>query len=395
MSLTSAFFLTTLGLIAAGSVVGAWFLWPRLAGPGWQRGAGRAGTLVLVQVTGVALVAGLVNAQFDFYPTLPSLFGSEGVTALQGDSRPLTGWVSTQAPDAAVVALNHPVHTPWGDLWRDPRSAAWGAGSSLEGDLRGAVSHLANGRLRVWLPQQYDDPAYRHYAFPVVVSLSGYPGNPVSWWKTGFPARAQAAIDDHTVTPFIFVALTPDPSPTRDTECTNVPRGPQAETFLASDLPDDVTHLLRAAAPGVSWALMGDSTGGYCSTKLAMDHPRSFPTAISFGGYFHAITDVTTGNLDGGSLAHRRMRDLIWKATHLPLPRISVLLTAATGDRTTVPDARAFAAVARPPMVVTRLVTQGGGHNWPTWSGQLPQVLDWLGQHLKPEPGLPALLQES
>ncbi len=46
-------------------------------------------------------------------------------------------------------------------------------------------------------------------------------------------------------------------------------------------------------------------------------------------------------------------------------------------------------------MVVTRLVTQGGGHNWPTWSSQLPQVLVWLGQHLKPAAGLPPLLQES
>ena len=395
MSLTSGVFLSALALLAAGSVAAAWLLWPRLAGPGWSLGAARAGTILLVQVSGVALVAGMVNAQFDFYPTLPALFGSEGPTALQGDARPLTGWVTTDQPDAALTALVHPVHTPWGDLWRDPRTVAWGAGASLEGDLRGAVSHLSNGRLRVWLPAQYQEPAYRHYAFPVLMSLSGYPGNPVSWWKSGFPLKAQSAIDARQVTPFILVALTPDTSPTRDTECTNVPRGPQAETFLATDVPSDVTHLLRAAEPGRGWALMGDSTGGYCSAKLAMDHPQSFPTAVSFGGYFHAISDITTGNLDGGSVAHRRMRDLIWKATHLPPPSVSVLLTAATGDRTTVPDARAFAAVARPPLQVTRLVTQGGGHNWPTWSDQAPQVLSWLGQHLRPDPGLPAYVQQS
>lgn len=393
MSLTSGIFLAGLVVAAVGSAVGAWFVWPRLAPSGWRPGLARAGVIGVVQLTGVALVAGLVNAQFDFYPTVAALFGSVGPTALQGDARPISGWVSTSAPDAAVMAASHPVHTPWGDLWRDPRSTSWGAGSSLEGDLTGAVSHQTNGRLRVWLPAQYDEPAYQHYTFPVVMSLTGYPGNPVAWWKSGFQRMAQAAIDERTVTPFILVALTPDPSPTRDTECTNVPHGPQAETFLATDVPDDVTHLLRAARPGPQWALMGDSTGGYCSTKLAMDHPTSFPTAISFGGYFHAITDITTGNLDGGSAAHRRARDLIWLATHRPRPPISVLLTAATGDRTTVPDALAFAAVAKPPLSVTRLVTQGGGHNWPTWSAQVPSVLSWLGQHLRPDLGLPSVVQ--
>jgi S-formylglutathione hydrolase FrmB len=382
MSLTSTGFIVVLVLLAAGSVGLALWAWRRLANPGWRPAALRLGTLLLVQVTGVALMASVINAQFDFYPTVQALFGQVGPSALQNGTRPTAGWVTSTSSDAAAIALKRPVRTPWGQLWADPQNASYGAGYTLDGELTGAVSHQSNSRLRVWLPAQYEQPAYRHHRFPVVMVLTGFPGNPLSWWKDRFPLLAQRAIDAHTMPPFVAVVLTPDPSPTRDTECANVPNGPQIKTFLGVDVPSDIGHLVRAAPPGHEWAAMGDSTGAYCSMLLAMDYSKTFPTAVSFGGYFNAITDITTGNLDGHSAAHKHLRDLQWQVTHLPPPPVSMFLTAATGDRTTVPDARAFVAAARPPLRASLLVTQGGGHNWGTWKTQLPAVLRWLGQRL-------------
>jgi S-formylglutathione hydrolase FrmB len=389
MSLTSTPFLAALAIIAVGSAAAATVWWHRLAGSGRRVLAARVGAILLVQWTGVALVAGVVNAKFDFYPTLSALMGNVGASALQNGGRPTSGWVTIHSDNAASVALHHPTRTPWGDLWIDPDSPSYGVGTSLEGELLGAVSHQHNSRLRIWLPRQYADPAYASYKFPVVVTFTGFPGNPLTWWKTGFVQRAQSAIDSGEVTPFVIAALTADPTPTRDTECTNVPRGPQIETFLSVDVPNDLRHLVRAAPLGASWAVMGDSAGGYCSMLLGLDHPNVFHNVVSLGGYTNAITDVTTGNLDGGSAAHRRMRDLLWKVKHEPPPNLSMLMAAATGDRGSVPMAFNMAMAARAPLRITRLVTQGGGHNWVTWEAQLPLVLRWLGRHLSPAAGLP------
>jgi esterase/lipase superfamily enzyme len=390
MSLTSVPFLVVLALLAVASSVAAAVWWRRLAGAGIPMVAARVATILVVQGTGVALVAGLVNAHFDFYPTLPALFGEVGPSALQNGGRPTHGWVSTQANGAVSLALHHPTHTPWGDLWLDPDNRSYGVGTTLEGQLVGATSHQHNSRLRLWLPRQYDEPAHASYHFSLVLGLTGFPGNPLAWWKSGMIREMQQAIDHGTVAPFVLAAMTPDPTPTRDTECTNVPHGPQIETFLGIDVPNDLEHLVRLAPLGSSWAAIGDSTGAYCSMLLALDHPTTFPTVVSFGGYVHAITDVTTGNLDHGSVLHREERDLVWKVRHQTPPAVSILMTAATGDRGTVPDAFALAQAARYPLVVHRLITQGGGHNWPTWQAQMPTVLQWLGVRLQPASGLPS-----
>ena len=44
----------------------------------------------------------------------------------------------------------------------------------------------------------------------------------------------------------------------------------QAETFFAQDIPTAASEAYRVAAQPSGWALMGDSTGGYCAAKLAI-----------------------------------------------------------------------------------------------------------------------------
>ncbi|NJP83149.1 esterase family protein, partial [Streptomyces sp. AA8] len=65
----------------------------------------------------------------------------------------------------------------------------------------------------------------------------------------------------------------------RDTNCTDVPGGPQALTFFNEDVPLAVTDVYRASdAPG-SWGAVGNSTGGYCALKLAMTNPARYGAA--------------------------------------------------------------------------------------------------------------------
>jgi S-formylglutathione hydrolase FrmB len=389
MSLTTWWLLTVLGVIAAGSLVATVALWDQLAGGEGRRWAGRAGLIFVVQVSGVALLAGIVNAQNDFYPTLGSLIGrGPGTGQLQaaGDA-PTAGWVSVSTTDAATTAIVHPVHTPTGSLWLDPDNASYGAGTTLQADLSGPLSHQYDDQVRIWLPPQYTEPAYRNYRFPVVVGLTGYPGNSFTWWHAAqLPQMASAAIAQHRIAPFVAVVLTPDLVPPRDTECANVPRGPQVQTFLARDLPDDLQRMVRVVPPGPGWAIIGDSTGGYCSVLLSLRYPHVYPTAVSLAGYFHAITDFTTGNLDGGSKLHKELRDPTWLATHTQAPSISLLLAGATGDSTSVPDLEAFARIVREPTVVDTLISPGGGHNWETWTPQMISALGWIGSRIVAPP---------
>ncbi len=383
MDLTSSWFLTGLAVLAVGSVVATLVLWSRLAGSDPASWLGRAGLLVLVQVTGVSLLAGLVNAQNDFYPTLGSLLGSAPGSAAVLSGVPASGWVTLTSGNAGLIAMHHPVRTASGSLWLDPRSASYHAGTTLDATLAGSVSHLTASDVKVWLPPQYGRGSHRGQVFPVVMVLTGYPGNTNAWWRQAhIPQVAAAAIARHAIPPFILLAVNPDVAPPRDTECTDVTGGPAVQTFLRSDVPIDLQHLLAVRTPQAGWAVMGDSTGGYCATLLALRYPGEFHYAVSLGGYFTPITDFTTGNLDGGSGRHRDLRNPMWLLAHRPGPSVHLLLCGATGDHRSVPALEALAAAARPPTSVSTLVLRGGGHNWTTWNVQIPLALKWIGQQL-------------
>ncbi len=71
----------------------------------------------------------------------------------------------------------------------------------------------------------------------------------------------------------ILVMLRPTVAPPRDTECVDIPGGPQTETFFAKDLPEAVTASYRAGKEADDWGIIGNSTGGYCALKIGLHHP--------------------------------------------------------------------------------------------------------------------------
>jgi len=185
---------------------------------------------------------------------------------------------------------------------------------------------------------------------------------------------------EHRELPTVFVMLSSTVAPPRDTECTNVPRGPQAETYLAQELPSAVERAFRVR-PG-DWGVIGDSTGGYCAAKFAMYQRNSFVAGVSLSGYYHTLSDWTTGNLWGGSLVVERSNDLEWRLAHQPVPSADLYLTISKQERGAegYADTLRFLHLVRPPMHVTAAVAAQGGHNFGTWSRQLPQAMTWLSE---------------
>ena len=233
------------------------------------------------------------------------------------------------------------------------------------------------------LPPGYDTAAEATHRYPVVVFLPGYPGTPTTWLHA---LQLQQVLDAEEaakrVPALIAVLPTMNVAAPRDTECTNVPNGPQASTWLGTDVPQVLSRQTRALPPGADWAVTGYSTGGFCTAKMLLTHTESYRTGAVLSGYFTAGTDITTGDLFGGSEQVRQQNDPLWLVSHRPTPPSNLLTVWSAQDPETAGPTQAFLKAVRPPLKVEELRLARGGHNTQVWLGVLPQVLDWIGAHL-------------
>ncbi|HEY0238185.1 MAG TPA: alpha/beta hydrolase-fold protein [Friedmanniella sp.] len=240
----------------------------------------------------------------------------------------------------------------------------------------------AQAPVLVWRPPQYDQPAYARTKFPVLMVLPGQPSTPaVMFSHFGFGAAATGAIAAHVVKPFVAVFPPLMTNPPRDTECTDVPRGPQAETWLATDVRAAVLQHERVSSWVGSWAATGYSTGAFCAAKLMLAHPTEFSQAAGFGGYYQPLTDRTTGNLFDGSRARYDANSpvFLYQRSGLESDHRLLLITGQQDLDSYAPTERML-AVAKGDPGVSSLVFPTGGHNYHNYAAAMPDVLRWLGQ---------------
>jgi hypothetical protein len=251
------------------------------------------------------------------------------------------------------------------------------------------VRHPSVGRddqVIVWLPKQYDEPAYAHHRFPVMMFLAGQPSSPeLAFTQFGFARDATQLIAAHEVPPFVAVLPTLMVSPPRDTECTDVPGGPAAETWLSTDVPHFMTTHFRTAARGRDWSVGGWSTGGFCAAKLVTSHPAWFSSAVSFGGYYQPITDHTTGSLFAGRRALKHHNSPQWLYGHLGgLHGSRLLLVAGRQDRESWLSTRKMLRASYLDPAVSSISFPDGGHNYRNYSAYLPQGMVWSARGWRP-----------
>jgi S-formylglutathione hydrolase FrmB len=333
--------LLTTALALALPIAAAWW-WSR---PG-RRGAGVTaallGAVVLAQVLAVGGVFLWVNRSYAFYTSWGDLTGHTrgdvGVTVRQAT-----------APDHSRTEVL-PVHT-----------------------VAGTTTHAL-----VWLPKQYDEPAYAHRRFPVVVFLPGQPSTPNALYsKFGVGQVASAAIDSGKVAPFVAVMPPLMTNPPRDTECTDVPGGPQAETFLSTDVPQAVQHALRVQPPGPAWTLAGWSTGAFCAAKIGMSHPQDWGSLVSFGGYFAPVVDRTTGDLFHGRHLLEDHNSPLWLYRHDGTGGTRLLLVSGRQDRESWPATSRMIQESAGDPQVDYLAFPTGGHNFRNYRSFLDEALAW------------------
>lgn len=101
--------------------------------------------------------------------------------------------------------------------------------------------------------------------------------------------------------------------------------------------------------PG-NWGVVGDSTGGYCALKLAMDHPGVYAAGAG-----------------------------------LPAPDTSLLVSSGKAGESNYKDTLKFIARVKATKLtqISSIILESGGHNFHTWQREIPATLQWMSGRLR------------
>ncbi|MFE7412251.1 alpha/beta hydrolase [Streptomyces laurentii] len=367
MGLTSNYVLALAVTAAVVLFIATVWLWPRLARAGWRTVFGRIALLLATQLALFASVGLAANNSFLFYGSWADLFGQE-----QG-----MGEVVTHAAGSKEVKV----------VGRQALDVPGGGSPAVGGQIQKVVITGQETGITspayVYLPPEYFQHRYAKATFPAAVVLTGYPGTAENLLKgLHYPKTAYEQAKSGRMRPMILVMLRPTVAPPRDTECVDVPNGPQTETFFAEDLPTAISATYRVGTQARNWGFMGNSTGGYCALKIALHHPDRFAAAAGFSAYYKAADDVTTGDLFHGDEAARKRADLLWSLDHVAPRKVAYLVTTSRHGEDNLKPTMAFIRKVRPPAQVASIVLPSGGHNFNTWNREIPPGLVWMSRQL-------------
>jgi enterochelin esterase-like enzyme len=426
VSLTGKAILVVSALLALSTPVAAVLLWDRFGTAKWRRYGGRLGLMLVGELLALAFAFVAMNDYAGFVNNWSEASGFvKGAVGLTGTNHEHhhKKRTATPAADATPAAQAAPVvaatlpsgkpdpdsptqadvenaiahkdfrlsseltKSPDGAIWRTltwSRPNQWATkGAVVLARLGGGVSTLSE-LTYVYLPPQYFAADGPERALPVLEMFTGYPGrtdNLIQQMRV--PDAMLAGINSGQVAPMAVVMTRPGVTGAWDTECTDVPNGPQALTFYSKDVPAAVRD--RFGLKDAPNLVLGDSTGGYCAAKIAMIDHHDFPAAVAMSGYFHPAVDKTTkGMFDDAKL--REHNDLQWRLENLPIPKISLLLTTGRDDYQHKDDGypvvQSWYEMLHSPIKAQELVLDHGGHDFASFSGDMPYALSWLSRQL-------------
>jgi len=365
MGITSQSFVITICVVAVLAIVAVPVLWDR-----WKwRMLFRSANVLLAAVLAIFAAGVLVNVQGDFFPTWTSLVGGDSSGLATGSDGVKGDLGQTHGRD--VVAHQ---------LQQYARFTRNGNGVVVREDFGGAQSHISRPGA-VYLPAAYFHRNQANVEFPVLELLAGSPGDPAGELKNLKIAQfLDQEIHAHRMPPTIVVIPSTNPSALRDDECVNAVGGQQDDTYLTTDIRNDLIRDFRVRSDPQSWALMGYSTGGYCAVNLVVRHPAYYGSAISFSGYFYPITDVTTGDLyHGNKQAKEANAPLHTLKREKVQPDTGFFLVAGSREHGPPGQMRALLGELRAPASGEAVLVPNGGHSWAPWRLEMPAALDWLG----------------
>lgn len=332
-------------------------------------GFGTAFTLLLSMI--------LANDYFQYYPTIGSLFGSttSSQNSLHGSILEMTNH---------KVALTSVIETSYSAPANLPSQGTLKAVS-----IPGPTSHFDARQSFV-----YEPPALataKQPALPVLILLSGVPGNPGDWKDR---LNLQSTLDlfaakHKGLAPLVVVADQTGGDGFTSTGCVDSDRG-NAETYLTVDVPAYIKSHYNVMPSPQSWAIGGASDGGACSTVLAARHPDIFSTFMSLSGETSPSIESkqeAIKSLFGGSLNQFNKYDahLLFSANNASTVYAHTAGWLAIGrdeQQLLVQDNRTLFEDAKRSSIEMVFETLPGHHGFGLWKQAFGDALPWVSQHI-------------
>lgn len=344
-----------------------WF-WPKLSGRGWRAYTGRIGLLLATQLALFSAVGLAANKSFLFYGSWADLLGRETSIGKVVDH-------SMSSKDIKVVDKQK-LDVPGG---AKPQVG----GQILKIAISGQKSKITSPGY-VWLPPEYFQPQHKDQNFPASIVLTGYPGTAENLIKgLNYPMTAFKQAKAGKMKPMILVMLRPTVAPPRDTECVDIPGGPQTETFFGVDLPQAITDTFRVGKKPENMGFIGNSTGGYCALKIAAHYPQTFGAAAGLSAYYDAPDDPTTGDLFRGDDQLKKRANVLRSIEGKEPSGTSFLVTSSEIGEPNLADTKKFIKKVRSPDRVSSIILDSGGHNFNTWRREIPPMLVWMSGRIQ------------
>ncbi|MEV7559496.1 alpha/beta hydrolase [Streptomyces sp. NPDC048331] len=344
-----------------------WF-WPKLSNRTWRAFAGRIGLLLATQLALFSAVGLAANKSFLFYGSWADLLGQETSMGKVVDH-------SMSSKDIKVVDKQK-LDVPGG---AKPQVG----GQILKVAISGQKSKITSPGY-VWLPPEYFQPQHKDQNFPASIVLTGYPGTAENLIKgLDYPMKAFSLSKSGKMKPMILVMLRPTVAPPRDTECVDIPGGPQTETFFGVDLPQAIQDTFRVGKKPENMGFIGNSTGGYCALKIAAHYPQTFGAAAGLSAYYEAPDDPTTGDLFHGDEKLKKRADVLHSIEHKKPTGTSFLVTSSEKGEPNLADTRKFIKKVQGPDRVSSIILDSGGHNFNTWRREIPPMLMWMSGRIE------------
>ncbi|MFI1971587.1 alpha/beta hydrolase [Streptomyces cinnamoneus] len=339
--------------------------WPRLVRRDWRRVLGRVGLIVVVQAFLFASVALAANRSFLLYDSWADLAGQKRQSAA--------------APGGAAVRVlgRQAPEVPGGG---NPRSG----GVIEKVTLRGERSRTA-AEAYVYLPPEYFQKGGEQRRFPAAVVLTGYPGMAENLVKgLRYPKTAWTQVKQKKMQPMILVMMRPTIT-SANTQCVDVPGGPQSEAFFGADVTRAISSTYRVGTAPRNWGIIGDSTGGYCALKMAMQHPETYAAGVGLSAEYKPEIDGDSGDLFHGNKDEEKRSDLLWHLDNRPQGKSSFLVTTSRQGEPNYKATQQFIKKVKAPARVSSITLDHGGHNFNTWRREIPPALKWISGRLGAE----------